>query len=331
MESIIRVSNLSKRFKTHRRSEKFGDAIRSLFKREFVEHWALRNVNFEVKKGEIVGLIGPNGAGKSTCIKAMCGILFPTDGDVSIMGYNPWKQRVQYVKNIGVLFGNKTPLWWDLPPIDSYYLFRDLYDVDKDEFEKRKDAMIARLQVEDVVRKPTRDLSLGERMKAAVILTLIHNPPLVFLDEPTIGMDVVAKDIFHNFIKDVNEKNGTTFIITTHDMNDIEKLCKRIIIINDGIIVYDGPLSEIRKKYINTKLIEVKFDEKVPKIKLPKSCVLISQDEYSIRFEVPLDKHKIDAVVTDLLDNYDVADITISDPEIDTIIAEIYKAKGNVS
>jgi ABC-2 type transport system ATP-binding protein len=327
MENIISVSNLSKRFRSHRRSEKLSDAIKSLFHREFVEHWALKDVNFEIKKGEIVGLIGPNGAGKSTAIKAMCGILHPSGGEIKVMDYIPWQDRTKYVKNIGVLFGQKTPLWWDLPAIDSFYLFRDLYDVDKKVFERRKDRMIQLLNVENIVNTPVRDLSLGERMKCGVILTLLHNPPVVFLDEPTIGMDVVAKDVLHKFVKDMNKRHNSTFIITTHDMTDIEKLCKRVIIINKGTIVYDGPLSEIKKKYINKKLIDVKFDEKTVGVKLPKSCKIISKSDYEIRFEVPLNQHRIDTVVTKLLDNYDVADINISDPEIESIIAEIYKAK----
>ena len=201
MENIISISNLSRLFKTYKRKEKLSDAIRSIFKREFIEHWALKDVNFDIKKGEVVGLIGPNGAGKSTCIKVMTGILHPTSGDVNIMNQIPWKDRTAYVKDIGVLFGQKSALWWDLPANDTFYYFKDLYDIETKAFERRKNMMVRALGVEHVIHKPVRDLSLGERMKCSIILTLLHNPKLVFFDEPTIGMDVIAKDVFINLSK----------------------------------------------------------------------------------------------------------------------------------
>jgi ABC-2 type transport system ATP-binding protein len=326
-ENIISVANLSRKFKTHKRTETTKAAIRALFKRDIIEHWALKDVSFNIKKGEIVGLIGPNGAGKSTCIKIMCGILYPTAGDVNIMGYVPHKDRVKYVKNIGVLFGHKTSLWWDLPANDTFYFFRDLYDVDKKKFEKKKNLMVKLLNVEQVIYKPVRDLSLGERMKCSVILAMLHDPKLVFLDEPTIGMDIIAKDTLRKFIKAVNEKYNTTFIITTHDMGDIEKLCKRVLIINHGKIVYDGLLAALKKNYIKTKQIKIQFDEKTTGVRLPRGCNVLHRSKFEIDFEVPIDKHKIDKVIIDLLDRYSVADITISEPDIDEIIGAIYKSK----
>ncbi|MBU0461274.1 MAG: ATP-binding cassette domain-containing protein, partial [Nanoarchaeota archaeon] len=239
-KTVIEVKNLKKVYKTHKRGEGLLNAFKSIIKRKFEYKHALKGVSFKIDEGEIVGLIGPNGAGKSTTIKALSGILFPTSGTVKVLNYVPWENRVKYVANIGVVFGQKHQLVWDLPPIDTFALNKDIYNIPEADFRRRENHMIELLNLKDVVTTPARDLSLGERMKCQLIAALLHNPKLVFLDEPSIGLDVIAKDLMRDFIVDINKREKTTFIITTHDMQDIERLCKRVIIINHGEIVYDG-------------------------------------------------------------------------------------------
>lgn len=326
MTNVIHVKDLKKTFKTHKRKQGLFNAALSLFKRDYKVKHALRGVSFDIEEGEIVGFIGPNGAGKSTTIKALSGVLYPTSGTVKVLGYTPWKDRVEYVKNIGVVFGQKPQLHWDLPPLDTYWLNKEVYDIPKKEFKKRMNHMIRLLDVGEVVQTPTRDLSLGERMKCKIIGALLHNPKLVFLDEPSIGLDVVAKDKLRDFILDVKKRFKTTFIITTHDMGDIERLCKRIIIINHGVIVYDGPISKIKKDYLTHKHLDVKFNKLHKKFSL-KGCKVIESGDYEITIELDTKKQTIKNAVNYLITDFDVADILVQDPPIEEIIQKIYKEK----
>ncbi len=325
METAISVRGLRKNYKTYKREDGFLASVRSVIHRDFSTKEALKGINFDIAKGEILGFIGPNGAGKSTAIKVLCGILHPTAGEVNSLGHTPWEDRINYAQKFGVVFGQKSQLDWDLPPNDTFHLIKALYGIPEAAFKRRLNYMVKLLNVEAIYKTPTRNLSLGERMKCEVIAALLHNPKLVLLDEPTIGMDVVAKKKLHGFIKRINEKYNTTFIITTHDMGDIEKLCKRVIIINNGDIVYDGLLEELKKKHINNKLIEVKFEDKT-RIRVPKRCKLISRTPYTLKFEVPVKGQSLDKFVVDIIKNYPVADIVISDPPIEEIIRDIYQA-----
>ncbi len=321
---IISVKNLSKTYKTHERGEGFLNAIKSLVKRNYKYKKALRDVSIEIDEGEIVGLIGPNGAGKSTLVKALSGILYPSKGNVEVMNFVPWKDRVRYVKNIGVVFGQKSQLWWDLPAIDTFYLHKELYDIKEKDFNKRLKQMIELLDVEDIVKIPVRDLSLGERMKCEIIASLLHMPKVVFLDEPTIGVDIISKNKLREFIKKLNKENKITFIITTHDMQDIEKLCERIIIINHGELVYDGLLKEIKSKFLKTKIIDVKFDEEIKDFNF-KGCKILDKKTYEFRIEINTKKQSINNVVNYLVNKYKFEDLVISDPSIEEVIEEIYK------
>jgi ABC-2 type transport system ATP-binding protein len=326
MTNAIHVKDLKKTFKTHKREHGLFNAIKSLVKREYKIKHALKGVNFDIDEGEIVGFIGPNGAGKSTTIKALSGVLYPSSGTVKVLGYTPWTDRVKYVMHIGVVFGQKPQLHWDLPPLDTYWLNKEVYDIPRKEFEKRLRYMIKLLDVEEIVQTPTRDLSLGERMKCKIIAALLHNPKLVFLDEPSIGLDVVAKDKLRDFILDVNKRFKTTFIVTTHDMGDIERLCQRIIIINHGVIVYDGPIEKIKKDYLTHKHLDVKFNKLDKKFKL-KGCKVIAENEYELKLELDTKKQTIKKVVNYLISDFDVADIIVQDPPIEEIIQKIYKEK----
>lgn len=324
MEPIIVVKDLKKTYKTHKREQGLKNAIKSLFRREYETKHALKGISFEIEKGEILGFIGPNGAGKSTTIKVLSGVLYPSSGEVRVMGFIPWKDRVEYVKNIGVVFGQKEQLWWDLPAVDTFYLHKELYDIPEKVFKKRMAHMVKIMRVEDIMKTPVRDMSLGERMKCKIIAALLHNPKLVFLDEPSIGLDIVSKERLRDFIIDVNKKYGTTFLITTHDMQDIEKLCKRIIIINNGEIVCDSLLESIKKNYVKNKIIEVKSEDSLVDFKL-NGCKIIDRKKYQIKIELDLKKQKIKNVIDYILSHFDVADIIIKDPPIEEIIKKIYE------
>jgi len=324
MQPIIVVNNLKKTYKTHERESGLINAVKSLFHRKYEYKQALKGISFEVEEGEILGFIGPNGAGKSTAIKALSGVLFPSSGEVNVMGFIPWKDRVKYVKNIGVVFGQKEQLWWDLPAVDTFYLHKDLYEIDEKEFNKRLKHMVNVLQIGDVMKTPVRDLSLGERMKCKILAALIHNPKLVFLDEPSIGLDIIAKERLIDFIKDVNKKYNTTFLVTTHDMQDIERLCKRIVIINHGEIIYDGYLEQIKDKYLKKKVVDVKFEDRKTSFNL-KGCKIIQKTKYEIKIELDLEKNSIKNLVNYLLSNFEIVDINVQNPPIEEIIKIIYK------
>ncbi len=324
MANIIHVKDLKKRFKTVKRGHGFIAAFKSFIKPKIEYNDALKGISFDIKEGEIVGLIGPNGAGKSTALKVLCGLLWPDKGEVSVMGMQPWLDRIKYVKKIGAVFGQKTNLFWDLPALDTFYLNKDIYGVPEKEFRTRMKKLIKLLDAEEISQKPVRELSLGERMRCEIIQALLHEPKLVFLDEPTIGLDIIAKDKLRDFILNLNEELKTTFIVTTHDMQDIERLCDRIIIINHGRIIYDGPLEDIRKKYFTDKHIEVKLSEEAKKFSF-KGCKVIEQSKYNLELELDVRKAKIQDLITYLLKNFEVADIIVSDPPIEEIIAKIYK------
>lgn len=248
-ENIIHVENISKQFKVAKREAGMKNAVKSFFKREYQTINALDEVSFDIKEGEIVGYIGPNGAGKSTTIKIMCGILVPTSGECIIDGYIPWKDRKKYVKNIGVVFGQRSGLWWDVPPIDSFELLKDIYEIPQKDYEQKLEELTQSLDLNEIKNIPTRQLSLGQRMRCEIAAALLHNPKILFLDEPTIGLDAVAKLSLRECIKKINETTKLTIILTTHDMQDIEALTNRIILIGRGKILYDGGLDKIKDKY----------------------------------------------------------------------------------
>jgi ABC-2 type transport system ATP-binding protein len=243
---IIQIKHLQKHYTTYQRGHTFKDIVMSLFKRETVDVHAVKDVSFDVEEGELLGYLGPNGAGKSTTLKILTGVLFPTSGDINVMGYSPWKQRKRYVANIGAVFGQKSQLIWDIPPIDAFYMNKAIYSIPTGEFQQRLTDMVEMLGAGDVIQKPTRQLSLGQRMKCEFIMAMLHTPKIVFLDEPTIGLDVIAKDNIREFIVEQN-KRGITFILTTHDLDDVEHLAKRVIVINHGELAFDGNMQKLKR------------------------------------------------------------------------------------
>lgn len=257
---MIEVKEIKKYYKIAKRKQGLLSSIRSLFKREYEVKKAVDGISFSIKKGEIVGFIGPNGAGKSTMIKMLSGILYPDAGTLQVNGYIPYKQRKQYVKNIGVVFGQKSQLNWDLPLIESFELMRYIYKIPKERYEENLKKFTKLLDMESFVNQPVRQLSLGQRMRGDIVAALLHSPELVFFDEPTIGLDVVAKEKIREFVRHMNQTEHTTIIFTTHDMQDIEKVCDRLIIIDNGKKIYDGTIMEIKSKYANLKTMEVPLE-----------------------------------------------------------------------
>src|SRR5579872_2292025 len=255
-DPLIYVHDLRKDFRTFRRREGVWGSIQNLFVRDYKTVSAVDRVSFSIEKGEMVGYIGPNGAGKSTSIKMLTGILVPSSGQVRVNGYVPFRQRRQYVKTIGVVFGQRTQLWWDIAVIESFNLLRRIYDVPQKDFDARMERFNEILGIGDYLHTPVRKLSLGERMRCDLAAALLHNPPLLFLDEPTIGLDVVAKDHIRHFLRAINREFRTTVLLTTHDLDDIEELCRRIMIIDHGRVLYDGELSELKHRLLRTKQIK---------------------------------------------------------------------------
>ncbi|MCM1988939.1 ABC transporter ATP-binding protein [Oceanirhabdus seepicola] len=323
-ENIISVKGINKTFKVTSRSKAgLASSIKSVFKTKYKYVEALKDIDFEVKKGEIRGLIGSNGAGKSTLIKTMTGILYPTSGEVNVMGYTPWIDREKYVKNIGALFGQKTQLWWDLPAIDAFSLSKKLYNIPENIFKRNIDFFIEILNIREVVTKPVRQLSLGERMKCEFVNALIHEPELVFLDEPTIGLDIISKDAIRKFIKDVNKEKGTTFILTTHDISDIEDLCSNVTIINKGEKVYDDSFDNLKNYYENKRVIKAQLFE-VPDPKKLDLFTVKSLKDLSLEVEVDLNKKNLKEQLYKVLDSFSIHDINISNINIEEVIKQIY-------
>ena len=244
---MIELEHITKTFKVQKREAGTKNAIKTFFKREYEQIKALDDVSFKIPEGQIIGYIGPNGAGKSTTIKIMCGILTPDEGTCTIDGKVPYKHREEYVKNIGVVFGNRSSLWWDVPVDDSFELNKEIYKIPDDVYLKQKKMLVELLDIEDIIKKPTRTLSLGQRMRCEIAIAFLHNPKIVFLDEPTIGLDSVSKIAVRNFIKKINKEQHTTIILTTHDTGDIKALAKRILLIGKGKILMDGSIDELIK------------------------------------------------------------------------------------
>ncbi len=324
--NIIEVKNLKKHFKTFKKEAGFLSTVASLIKRNYTTIKALDGITFNVRKGEIRGFIGPNGAGKSTTIKILSGILYPTEGNVIVNNYRPWNEREKYVKRIGVVFGQKQQLWLDLPPIDTFYLNKTLYEIPDSKFNKNLDYFVKLFELKEIIRRPARQLSLGEKMKCELISSLLHEPDIVFLDEPTIGLDIISKEKIRVFIRQVNQDKGITFLLTTHDLDDIENLCENILIINKGKIVFDGALQKLKDDVLKTKIVDIKFKEKIKNYgKVPEGIKIIYQNDISVKLEVDRAKHEIERVIKHIIKHYSIKDINVSNPEIETIIKRIYE------
>ena len=322
--SFIKVCNITKTFKVAKRNSGLLAALKAFFKREYQYVEAVKDISFEIKKGEIVGYIGPNGAGKSTTIKMLSGILVPTSGSIFVDGFNPIKNRREYVSKIGVVFGQKSQLAWDIPAEDTFDLLRDIYKLDNKEYQETKNYLVKLLNIEEIIKKPVRTLSLGERMRCEIASSLLHKPQILFLDEPTIGLDAISKKIVRNFIKKINKENKVTVILTTHDMSDIEALAKRIILIGNGRLLYDGEIKKLKNKYGSYKNIKLFTKDKIENVRL-KGIIKRNKKEDSYNFVIDSNVISVSEFLNNLTKKYNIDDIEIDNESIDDVILKLYE------
>ena len=327
---MIKVENLSKEFKISKKYPGFKGALRSFFSTEYTIKKAVDDISFEINDGEIVGYIGANGAGKSTTIKMMTGILTPSSGRIIVDGVIPYENREKNAKNIGVVFGQKTQLWWDLPVSETFPLLKDIYGVSDEDYEERMNYFKEILGLDEFFLSPVRTLSLGQRMRADLAAALIHNPKIIYLDEPTIDLDVVVKESVRKAIKDINEKYGTTIILTTHDLNDIEELCNRIIIIDSGKKIYDGELEGVKEQfgYLTTIEIQLKDKSNIEKINFAR----FKDDDFKLNMKeskvsITFNKNNISSadIIGEVMKKSKVIDFNIKETSIEDIVKKMYK------
>ena len=323
MEHVIEVKNLNKTFKVKTKEKGFKGSIKSIFKPKYKTINAVKNISFSIDKGEVIAFIGPNGAGKSTTIKMLTGILFPDSGEISVMGLSPQKDRKKLAYNIGTVFGQKEQLWTHLTPYDNFKFFGAIYDIPESVVEKRIKEYNDIFELDEFINTPVRSLSLGQRMICEIVASLIHEPEILFLDEPTIGLDPVIKEKIRVFIKRLNKEKKTTIFLTSHDVGDIEKLCKRVIIINDGSIVLDDSMENLKYHYLNKKMVEAKMNTKINLDEIDGITILKDKD-YNLKIEVDLTKKSISDAIK-MLDPDKIIDINISNVPLETIISNIYK------
>ncbi|MDA1191359.1 MAG: ABC transporter ATP-binding protein [Candidatus Poribacteria bacterium] len=320
---MIAVENLTKSFQIAERRAGLWGAFTGIVHRKYRTVEALKGISFTMEPGELVGYIGPNGAGKSTTIKILSGILVPSGGVCSVMGRTPWRERVEHVRNIGVVFGQRTQLWWDLPVTESFDLLRDIYRVPTADYNRSRDELIALLDLVPLLNTPVRQLSLGQRMRCDLAAALLHTPTLLFLDEPTIGLDAVSKLAVRDFIKRLNEERGVTVILTTHDMDDIEALCKRVLIIDEGAIYFDGTVGDLRAKVTNERRLTIDLKDE--------SATLLTADAEEVardgrRITLRFDPNRVTAaaLIRQIIAEHDIEDLFVDNAPIEEIIARLY-------
>jgi ABC-type uncharacterized transport system, ATPase component len=320
---MIEMKGISKSFRVSKRNAGLGKAVKSLFKREYEIVEALKDVSFTIGEGEMVGYIGPNGAGKSTTIKIMSGILNPDKGQCFINGKIPWKDRIRHVKDIGVVFGQRSQLWWDVPVADSFELLKDIYEIPYGQFKKNIKMLTDMLNIGEIIKVPTRQLSLGQRMRCEIAASLLHSPKILFLDEPTIGLDAVSKIAVRDFIKNINKENKTTVILTTHDTQDIEALTKRIILIGKGKVLLDGNLEDLKQKFNQNRTITIEYAGQINE--LAKGLSFVEQYSGRAVLSVDTDILSISAAVAYLAEKVELNDFSVDSATVDDVVVGLYK------
>jgi len=328
---MIQVKNLNKEFKVHKKEAGFWGSVSSLFNRQYITKFALKDFSLDVEEGEIIGLIGANGAGKTTLTKVLSGIIHPTSGAVSVLGFNPWDRKNEYRRQMAVIMGQKAQLWWDLPAMDGFLLLREIYQIPKKEFEESIDYLANYLDVKDQLNIQVRRLSLGERMKVELMAALLHKPKVIFLDEPTIGLDITAQKAIRSFLKTYRKEHNATMILTSHYMDDIEELCNRIVILRDGKKVYDGEISTIQNQYAPNKMIIAHSDE-IDKYKDLPTAFPTELGELTIidkKIQIITPKDLTMQAAKFLIDNTQIKDLTIQGEEIADLIEKIMISKDS--
>ncbi|MDP9383331.1 MAG: ATP-binding cassette domain-containing protein [Chloroflexota bacterium] len=322
--SLIEVLNLQKRFRVSRRKAGVSGFVRGLVSRADTEVTAVHDLSFDIRRGEMVGYVGPNGAGKSTTIKMLTGILVPSSGSVVVDGLVPWKQRSRLAGRIGVVFGQRTQLWWDLPLIESLHLLHHIYKVPRDRYETNLRQLTEMLDLGSFLEKPVRQLSLGQRMRGDLAAAMLHDPAILYLDEPTIGLDVVAKERIRTFLLDLNRREGVTVLLTTHDMADISRLCERMMIIDKGRLLYDGGVLEITERYGGERRLVVDLDEDAERPEVPGARV---ERREGPRLWLSFRREEITApeLIGRLTSRYRIRDLTLEEPDIEAVVRRIYE------
>jgi ABC-2 type transport system ATP-binding protein len=319
---VIEVKNLKKHFKVAQKAEGFSGSVASLFKREYREVKAVDGISFEIQPGEMVAFLGPNGAGKTTTLKMLSGILYPTSGEVKVLGFTPQDRKSEFQKQISLVMGQKNQLWWDLPPTDTFLLNKDIYKIPADQYNSFLDELTELLEVKDILSTPVRKLSLGQRMKCELIASLLHKPTVIFLDEPTIGLDIVVQKKIRAFLKEYNKKYNATIILTSHYMDDVKEICDRVILINQGKKVYDDQIKKLISEYANEKYLRVDFEDEVQREDLKDIGKIIEFDGFQATIAVPRHDHAKKAA--DLLTKFKVDNIDIQEVELEDIIIKSF-------
>lgn len=323
--SAISVSHLSKHFRIYKKEAGLVGSLRSFFKRTYETSKAVDDISFSIEQGELVGFIGPNGAGKTTTLKCLSGLIYPTSGTISVLGYTPFDRNYDYLRSISLVMGQKSQLWWDLPPIESYLLYKEMYDIPQAHFKKTLDELAELLDLKEVLNVQVRKLSLGQRMKCELVAQLLHSPKILFLDEPTIGLDIVMQQKIRHFIREYNTKFNATILLTSHYMDDVKELCQRVIIINHGKLLYDGKLDTLVSKHTQLKRISVVFEKPVKREELEKIGKIVSLEGQNATIE--LQKDQIATAAGAILSHYSVIDLTIEEPQIEEIISTIFSSQ----
>lgn len=326
--AVISVRNLKKTYKVHRKPQGVGASIKSLFRRRYKHVRAVDDISFEIEPGEMVGFLGPNGAGKTTTLKMLSGLIFPTEGDASVLGFTPWQRKNAYRRQFALLMGQKNQLWWDLPAAESFRLHKEIYTIDDKSFSRVQGELSELLRVKDLLHQPVRELSLGERMKMELIAALLHSPKVLFLDEPTIGLDIVAQSTIRTCLREYNRDHGVTILLTSHYMQDVEALCDRVIIINHGKLIHDGPLDEMVEEISKTKLLTLRFQDGVIPESVQNVGVVVDLSPPSITLQLPRETAVKQA--SELLARYNISDVSIEDPPVEDVIRRFFEGEADV-
>lgn len=318
----ITISHLTKEFPIFHKEPGIIGSIRSLFYRRKEIKKAVSDVSFSIKKGSITGLLGPNGSGKTTLMKMLTGILTPTKGTITVDDFIPWQRKKAFLKNITLVMGQRSQLWWDLPAYDTLQFFEAIFDIDHETFLKRVENLSTMLDVKDLLKIPVRKLSLGQRMRLELIASLIHEPKILFLDEPTIGLDVISQKIIRDFIKAYNEEHQATILLTSHNMSDIEQLCEQVIVVSHGKVVFDGAMKELSRKYGDERIIVLHLSKAQKLPSLPANCKLIKEEGLVVELAVPY--NAVAKVMNELLSSLEIESLTIQEPELDEIMRQFF-------
>jgi ABC-2 type transport system ATP-binding protein len=328
---VVSLTNLQKTFRAKRKAPGLKGSIKALVRAEWQTVEAVRGISLALDEGDLLAFIGPNGAGKSTTIKMLTGILYPTGGEAQVLGYVPWKQRRQLSYHIGSVFGQKPQLWYHLPPVDTFELFSHIYELDHAAFEKRKAFLVEALGIGDWLHTPVRKLSLGQRMRCEIAASMLHGPRILFLDEPTIGLDVVAKQQLREAIKTLHDEENLTIFLTSHDAGDVESLCKRVIVINHGQVIFDDRTSALKRRFLRRKIIGVRFSQPVDADFALDHATILKRSTWGVKIELDTHVRRVDDLIAALMAYAPIVDLTVEDPPMEDIIAEIYQAAEAVA